>query len=971
MALSYSSAQLRKIGSCLGRSVLSHGSWDILKHHSIRACDSRGIRGGINKRRTIVVILNRRGPCSPALQGRGANVNNIVRVPIDRWKLPILLNANVRSVSNKVEDLTEVLKQNHVDIACLTETWLETERPNEVIDISGYNIVRNDRSNRQGGGVAALIRDTIPHFTWPQLIDPCFESLWITMRPNKMPRIFSHVTVGVIYHPPRANNWEMTQHICKCVDSILQKHPSTGLIITGDMNQLKDQHIKSSYSLKQTVTKPTRGNNILDKVLTNMASLYGTPLILPQIGKSDHFAVLCQPSPDYDKIGVEPETRIVRTSGHNEKALFASALMNIRWEPMYAMTNCSDQFNFFLQNITDLLDDFLPLKSVTYRKSDKPWITQRYKDLIAKRQRALFDGNFEDYKALRNKVNRMSRSLRSTYYSSKVSGLSADGSKKWWNSINELMGRKQSNNAMVNLANQHTDGNVKELADKINKTFQSVSADLPKLQATHQHPASVLPDKYSVSVDQVEKKLIKINPKKSVGPDQVPNWVFIDFAGFLAGPIACIFNSSFREGYIPEIWKSADVVPLPKVNPPKKLDKDLRPISLTPVLSKVQESFVHSWMWEIIQPLLDKLQFGAVKGTCTTHALILMLHDWLKATDNSRKKNFIQIVLLDYAKAFDHINPNILMQKLTNMDIPDPLLRWVECFLMNRRQRVKIGTTTSEWLEIWGTVPQGTLIGVLCFICMINDLQTDCTTVKYVDDTSIYHATNNPEDHSLQVAVNTALQWSKSNDMRINPAKSKEMIVSFAKEKPTVPNIIIDGMNIERVQTCTLLGITLNEDLTWHDHIEKVYKKASQRLFFVAQLRKSRMSGNELVTVYISLVRPILEYGCQLWHGGLTVHQGTLLESIQERALAIAFPQLSYTNALSQANLPTLHQRRDDLCKRMFHDAQDPCHKLNALLPPERIITHNQRNAYKYPLPKCHTNRFKDSFINYCLFSNF
>jgi hypothetical protein len=89
-------------------------------------------------------------------------------------------------------------------------------------------------------------------------------------------------------------------------------------------------------------------------------------------------------------------------------------------------------------------------------------------------------------------------------------------------------------------------------------------------------------------------------------------------------------------------------------------------------------------MWDIIKPLLDKCQYGAIKGTCTTHALIIMLHEWLKGTDDSRKKNFVHIVLLDYSKAFDHIDANLLLRKLENLNIPKPILRWLESFLTGR-----------------------------------------------------------------------------------------------------------------------------------------------------------------------------------------------------------------------------------------------------------------------------------------------
>ena len=140
---------------------------------------------------------------------------------------------------------------------------------------------------------------------------------------------------------------------------------------------------------------------------------------------------------------------------------------------------------------------------------------------------------------------------------------------------------------MANLANQLTSGDELQLANMINETFQSVSAALPKLEPTHQQPTAPLPDKYHVSVQEVVKKLMGINIRKAAGPDSIPNWMLRDFAGYLSGPIVAVFNNSFREGFIPSIWKCTDVVSLPKVTPPKCLDKGLRPISLTPTISKV------------------------------------------------------------------------------------------------------------------------------------------------------------------------------------------------------------------------------------------------------------------------------------------------------------------------------------------------------------------------------------------------
>ena len=139
-------------------------------------------------------------------------------------------------------------------------------------------------------------------------------------------------------------------------------------------------------------------------------------------------------------------------------------------------------------------------------------------------------------------------------------------------------------------------------------------------------------------------------------------------------------------------------------------------------------------------------------------------------------------------------------------------------------------------------------------------------------------------------------------------------------------------------------------------------------MHFLSCLKRTKMKSAEIIKVYTSLVRPLMEYSCQLWHGGLTESQHNLLESIQERALRIAHPSLPYKEALDKSHLDSLVDRRDKLCNRLFQAAKHPNHKLHFLLPPERTVRLHTRNAYKYALPKVKTERYKNSFINYCLF---
>ena len=136
--------------------------------------------------------------------------------------------------------------------------------------------------------------------------------------------------------------------------------------------------------------------------------------------------------------------------------------------------------------------------------------------------------------------------------------------------------------------------------------------------------------------------------------DNIPPWMVNNYAHLLAAPVTAIFNSSLKEGKLPDLWKTATVVPVPKKHPPGSLENDIRPISLTPILAKAFEGIVLNWVDDVITPQIDERQFGGLAGTGTTDALVEMFHSWCEATD--KPDSFVRVLLVDYSKAFDHIN---------------------------------------------------------------------------------------------------------------------------------------------------------------------------------------------------------------------------------------------------------------------------------------------------------------------------
>ena len=312
----------------------------------------------------------------PLFNNRGhINPNNLKQLTqSSRWDIPAILNVNARSLStDKMDELLVVAKDNAVSVICVTETWFSDYVPDEAVALPGFYCERRDRTDRRGGGVACYIKCTIQYDHLSHLNDDIHEVLWIRLKPHKLPRKFSCILVGCIYHPPDADDMSMHDYLITCVDNIFRKYPYAGIILTGDFNRLSDNFLKTHYGFNQIVTSATRSQTILDKVWTNMAMMYDQPTILSELGTSDHNMVLVLPC-DHSTLETGSIQRtLTRRTGLQEKIHFADELAKIRWEPLFHLNTCEEQFAFYQNTMDRLMRDCFPLRTVTRQSADKPW----------------------------------------------------------------------------------------------------------------------------------------------------------------------------------------------------------------------------------------------------------------------------------------------------------------------------------------------------------------------------------------------------------------------------------------------------------------------------------------------------------------------------------------------------------------------------------------------------------------------
>lgn len=568
----------------------------------------------------------------------------------------------------------------------------------------------------------------------------------------------------------------------------------------------------------------------------------------------------------------------------------------------------------------------------------------------------------------------MTHDLERKFYNSKIEKLKDSNPRNWWKNMKSLLGiGKQDDLPFQSLANDLCDGEMDQLAEEMNTFFQSVGDHIAPLNA-EDYPFSItchVPDEMLISTDMMERHLSRVKTNKSAGPDNIPAWIYRDFCHILAAPMTSIVNSSLQEGHVPLMWKSADIVPIPKVRPMSSIQTDFRPISLTPIGSKVMEFFPCQEIYNSVVNKIDPSQYGGLRGSSTSMALMHMIDFMYKQT--AKAGTYVHLLLCDFSKAFDLVDHTKLINKLNSLQVPECLVKWTASFLFQRQQRVKLGNIKSQALTPKTGCPQGTILGPLAFICQINDLHipAPAITIKYVDDTSVLHASNKQNDPTIQKAANSISSWSRENNMRLNASKSKEMIIAFTKKDMQIPTTSIGEAVIERVSNAKILGLIISNDLTWNAHIDYLARKVNKRLYMLTRCKRAGVSKSDMLAIYRSLIRPVLEYCCAVWHTNLPQYLHDHIESFQRRVVKLICGfDLSYDQCLKELKIETLFDRRLAICKKFFKDISSPNHRLHSLLPARTERRRSKRTAPKFDPPRFRTSRYKNSFVPYSL-SNF
>ncbi|XP_072181225.1 uncharacterized protein [Diadema setosum] len=387
------------------------------------------------------------------------------------------------------------------------------------------------------------------------------------MEPTKLPRSVSFIVVAAVYFPPGSSTAEtLIDHMQETMDSIASRHPDVGFVILGDLNDLDVAQILADKQFRQVVDKPTRGTSILDKIITNFSNHYSCPRVVPPLGASDHCVVLWTPSNMSSKEPLIHQKRTTRPMRDSDIRQFGRRLLNYDWTDLFQAEDVNEKCNILYSVLNPLIDKHFPARTVTLFNKDKVWMTSAIKDLINQRQIAYAEGNHAEWRRLRNRVQRSIATAKHDHYINKVKKMQMTNPSSWHQHIQAMSGRQKTTPLIRIDGISATD--LTSTASAINEAFVEVTADIPRLDTTTL-PAYLPARKPCPVVHpwQVHRELKLLKSNKAPGPDGISARLIKEFAYELSVPLTDIFNASYQQAVIPDVWKKAVVVPVPKSSP--------------------------------------------------------------------------------------------------------------------------------------------------------------------------------------------------------------------------------------------------------------------------------------------------------------------------------------------------------------------------------------------------------------------
>ena len=877
-----------------------------------------------------------------------------------------------------VED--EAAANHSIPFILVSETWFKSYNRGSSVSIPGYSLHRADRDRRIGGGVALFAHENLPATSTQQFDNSVCQGLICYFETIKW-------CVAVFYRPPSATLQEFKELAEFARKSLVDIPDDSTIVFGGDFNFPEinwDSHslkfnnrgnsgaanlifeLMSEFFLTQVVDEATRGNNILDIILTNRPTL-ASRITATDTHMSDHrlVDVALSVSPSLSDNEHHPPPVIgFRTLDFNRGNLdqLKKPISDFDWPGLQASTSPETFPEHFTRTLLQICKEHIPRRHPT---SGRPRVLngiRRRKRRVRAKIAALMSCPSSNQAALISAQKKlvaieeeMAQAIVSRIESRerKVIGnlkLNPKVFFKYAKSLNRL----DSSIKLLFDSNGSAVTDPGAMADLLQSRFSSSFSD-PNSEglvctAPETVPQFPFPDLLQTDLHaDIITVLGELKPSSGTGPDGIPAILLKHCCHELATPLSIIWKTSLEDRTVPDFYKRATILPLHK----KGLTSDpgnYRPISLTSHVVKCFERILRKHFVEYVENnhLLSPNQHGFRSGKSCLTQLLDHLGDVI---DGLIKGVATDTIYLDYQKAFDSIDHSLLLKKLHAYGFPPPIVDWVASFLSGRTQTVAVQGATSKPITLISGVPQGTVLAPILFILFANDLDLAVRHSKvgrFADDTRLSKKIHTHKDVlDLQEDLKSTISWSTSNNMKLHPNKFELLISepsneiqSLLRHLPVICNLrkySLPGEDwLEESEFVKDLGVTVHSGLSGSKHISNLAAQGKRMASWALSVFRSR-DKTTMLTLYKSLVRSHLEYACPLWDPH-TLTDIRTLEGVQRSFIAkIKSAGTNYWDRLSNLGIMSLQRRRERYsiihCWKILHGLTPGSIKFNPLSP--------------------------------------
>lgn len=836
-----------------------------------------------------------------------------------------------------------------------------------------------DRPSR-GGGLVVYLKSEYPYKTLISNISTNgIEQLWVIININSV-----KIALGVVYRPPSVS----ARYLSEVSNSIEQIYLETDCVImTGDLNinllrQSTDHILLSSmlseFNMQQIVQHPTRvthqTESLIDVICISENIAVNCSNNIDLEGNTDHLLT-------YVTFKVKPNTApeqllFYRDYKNFDTEQFHVDASQINWLQIDNIADLNSRVDYLNIAIINLFNKNAPIRTIKISRNIKPFITHNLKQILTLKKKAYnkyvklkTPSSRQYYVQLRNFAKNAVNNERQAYMKF-VLKQSEGNQKLLWNKLKSwgVSTKKVKHSLPQHLREPY----------KINNFFLNsagnTSIDLNEV--TYFKNNKLSGNTFSlkeVNDNDIFFALAQIK-SEAYGHDGVNIKMVNLILPYCLPLIRNLFNDSIKQGTMPDCWKMADIIPLPKCQNPQTLN-DLRPISILPVFSKMLEKLVAKQLIGYLEDnkILPPIQSGFRKHYSTATALLKVSNDIASAYDKSLS---CILVLLDQSKAFDLVSDELLLAKLSYIRLDPLTLDWFQSYLCGRRQRVKIDQhKISDFELIKRGVPQGSILGPILFSIFTCDLPyvlKHASVHLYADDIQIYKSCSVRDIERTITLLNTDLdsvsKWCKRNGLKLNATKTVAMCIGTQHRRSLVcnSNLSMDGIHIRWTECTKNLGVIIDSRLSFDKHVDHIYKTTFFKLKSLYHL-KDKLSQETKLKLVKTLIYPHVDYCCMAYYYFSYAYSKQKIQRIQNACMRFVcnIPYRHHvTPYLVMLNEHTMIERITYLSLVLLHKiyhTREPSYLYSLLI--RRSDMHNINiRINSFTLPQHTTVKYEGSF---------